>query len=198
MLTAMAQPQVPTDEAPIETWRFTVEDVMKMVDAGVIDEDDPVELINGELLIVSPQGPEHISLKDELRERLVEAYRQGFHVRDQGPLYADRRSLPEPDLCVLRGVPRDYLKRHPAGSDAVLVVELAKTSQKRDRAKIAVYARAGVGTYWLLDLEARRLTVHREPDVTTEQYMQVLTLTEDREVELPEIETRWLVASLLA
>jgi Uma2 family endonuclease len=179
-------------------WRFTADDVMKMLDAGVLHEDDPVELIDGELLIVSPQGPEHIALKDELRERLREAYAGRAHIRDQGPLRADDRSLPEPGLCVLRGAPRDYLTRHATGADAVLVVELAKTSQTRDRRKASVYARAGVPVYWLLDLEERTLTVHSRPNEASSAYGDVVVLGADDRVELPESDAAWTVATMLA
>jgi Uma2 family endonuclease len=169
-----------------------------MVDAGIFGEDDRVELVQGEILEVTPQGPEHRTLKDELHERLADAYRgRDAHVLNQGPLRAGPEGLPEPDLAVIRGARRDYLKRHPGGADALLVVEIAKTSQERDRAKAVDYARGGVPIYWLLDLEARTLDVFSEPDAERGRYRRLASLGEADEVALPNLDVRWRVGSLL-
>jgi Uma2 family endonuclease len=182
----------------LERHHFSTEDVLRMVDAGVLHEDDHVELVEGEVLEMTPQGPEHRSLKDELHARLADAYRgQSVHVLNQGPVLATSDSLPEPDLAVIRGRARDYLDRHPAGTDAVLVVEIAKTSQERDRAKAAVYARGEVPVYWLLDIAARTLDVYTEPDRERGRYRRLVSLRETEDAVLPELGATWSVASLL-
>lgn len=169
-----------------------------MIETGILAEDDRVELVNGELLMVPPQGPEHRAIKDDLNERLVIAYAdRDVHVMNQGPLVAGPMGLPEPDLAVVRGRARDYLEHHPKGGDALLVIEIAKTSQARDEAKAADYARGGVGVYWLLDLAAGRLDVHEEPLVDAGRYRKTTSLARDDEVALPEIDARWQVGSLL-
>jgi len=117
-----------------ESWRserrrFSAEEFVRMVDAGVFREEDRVELVRGEILQVTPQGPEHRGLKDDLHSRLDRAYREhDVHGLDQGPLRAGPLGLPEPDLALVRGRARDYLKRHPEASEALLVIEIAKTS----------------------------------------------------------------------
>jgi Uma2 family endonuclease len=169
-----------------------------MADAGIFGEDDRVELVGGEILDVTPQGPEHRSMKDELHARLGEAYRgQDVHVLDQGPLRAGPIGVPEPDLAVVRGRARDYLDRHPEGTDAILVVEIAKTSQERDREKAADYARGGVPVYWLLDLVARTVDVYSEPDRERGRYRRLESRGEAESVVLPGVGLEWTVASLL-
>jgi Uma2 family endonuclease len=178
--------------------RFTADDLLRMVEAGVIGEDDRVELVGGEVFEVTPQGPEHGSLKDDLHRRLDRAYEPlPAHVLDQRPLRAGPVGLPEPDLAVLRGAPRDYLSRHPSGADAVLVVEIAKTSQDRDREKAADYARGGVPVYWLIDLVARTLDEYTEPDAERARYRRIVSLGEDEDVRLPDLGVTWKVKSLL-
>lgn len=189
----------PMGSAAEELRRFTADEYLRMIDAGVLSDGDRVELVDGEILTVAPQGPEHRSMRVELRERLEAAYRElTVHVDDQGPLRAGDRGVPEPDLAVIRGRPRDYLQAHPRGEDALLVVELAKTSLARDRAKAADYARGAVPVYWLLDLEARVLEVHTRPDAGSGRYRSVAVLREDESVELPGLDAiSWRVATML-
>jgi Uma2 family endonuclease len=162
---------------------FTAEDVHGMVEAGILGEDEPVELLAGELVIVSPQAPPHAALISEIEHLLRRAYADA-HVRVQCPLAASADSLPEPDLAVVRGRPRDYLRRHPGGADVVLVVEVAFTSQALDRAKAPIYAAAGVPVYWLLDCLQDRLEVRTEPQAA-EGYRVVRLYGPEDEVPLP-------------
>jgi Uma2 family endonuclease len=174
---------------------FTVEDVDRMTAAGILGPDDRIELIDGELFEVSPQGPLHMALKDLLRERLTHAYREIAYVRDQGPVDLSQRSRPEPDIAVYRGSARDYLARHPRGKDALLVIEVAYSSQEFDRAKALLYAAAGVPVYWILDLVARRLDIHEGPHGDT--YARVTSLDDTGEVSPPGLDIRWKIADLL-
>jgi Uma2 family endonuclease len=178
--------------------RFRADEVIRMVEMGILREDDRIELVNGELLMVPPQGPEHGGIKDDLHERLARAYAdEDVHVINQRPLVAGDLGLPEPDLAIIRGRARDYLTRHPTGADALLVIEIAKSSQARDREKAADYARGGVPVYWLLDLAERRLDVHEGPLPEAARYRQITSLAEGDEVSLPNLRLRWSVSSLL-
>ena len=143
--------------------RFTVAEYERMIEGGVFHEDERVELIEGELIVVPPQGPEHAGEVSTLTEELVLAYGRGYAVRAQCPLGGDALSLPEPDLVVARGDPRTYFARHPIGSDVVLLIEIAKSSAAYDRRKAAVYAKMGVAEYWLVDLDQRRVEVRTGP-----------------------------------
>ncbi|MEM1304869.1 MAG: Uma2 family endonuclease, partial [Planctomycetota bacterium] len=121
-----------------------------------------VELINGEILEVSPQSHDHFWSIEGLRELLAEVFpRSGFWIRTQGPVEANEASEPEPDLAVIRGSFREAT-RHP--STALLAIEVAKTSQAIDKnTKADLYASAKIEDYWVLDLDRRELTVFRKP-----------------------------------
>jgi Uma2 family endonuclease len=155
---------------------FTVDEVLRMVE-------------------VSPQGPEHAARHTTLRDHLTIAYAGVGHVRDQCPLVASTFSLPEPDVAVIRGSSRDYVTRHPTGSDAILVVEVAITSQKLDRRKIGIYAAAGVAEYWLVDLPKGTLDRFRTPGPDGYAAHDVLGM-EDR-VQLPDIAAQHRIRDLL-
>jgi Uma2 family endonuclease len=174
---------------------FTVDEVLRMVASGILDEDAHVELLEGDLVEVSPQGPEHAARHTTLRDLLTVAYAGIGHVRDQCPLVASKISLPEPDLAVIRGGSRDYVARHPTGADAILVVEVAITSQKLDRRKIGIYAAAGVAEYWLIDLP--RGTLDRFAAPGPEGYATHLVVGMDDTVQLPEIAAQHRIRDLL-
>lgn len=195
LLDMRATPAIPEESLGLERRRFTVDELERMIQAGLFAEDEPVQLIEGELIVMSPQGPEHSAIVGDLGERLREAYSGAGHVRSQCPLRATATSLPEPDLAVVRGAARDYLASHPTGEDALLVVEIAMTSQAVDQMKARVYAAAGVPEYWLLDLAARCLHVHRE--LSASGYAAVTTLREGEIVSPPGRALRWRVSELL-
>ncbi len=143
--------------------RFTADEVARMVEAGILAEDEHLELLDGELFAMSPQGPRHRATTVRLHRRLAEAFGPAFHVQDHSPIAAGPDSLPEPDVAVVRGSEADFADRHPSGADVALVVEVSVTSHALDRAKASVYARAGVAEYWQLDAPGRRLWVSTEP-----------------------------------
>jgi Uma2 family endonuclease len=116
-------------------------------------------------------------------------------VRAQCPLAGAADSLPEPDLAVVRGKPRDFVAMHPTGAHVVLVIEVSRTSQAIDRRKVRAYATIGVPVYWLLDLTARRLEIRSEPD--GDEYRSTRLLGEGDSAGLPETSTSWTVGSLL-
>jgi Uma2 family endonuclease len=182
-------------EAAWPRHRFTVEEIERMAEAGAFDEGPKVELLDGELVDVSPQGPEHATLHSWLGDRLASAYAERAHVRRQCPVRAGSRSLPEPDVAVIRGNVRDYRARHPEGRDLVLAVEVSVSSQALDRQKARIYAAAGVPVYWLLDVAAKTLTVHDDPSETGYARSSVLSAAD--EVELPGTAIRWRVGDLL-
>lgn len=177
--------------------RFTVADVERMADTGVLAEGEHIELLDGELIEMPPQGPIHASLSAELQEALLHVYGNGFAVREAKPMTAGESQLPEPDLAVFRGSHKQFRERHPRGDEAVLVVELARTSLAIDHEKANVYARAGVPTYWIMDLVTRRLEVHEEPQPDG-RYRLVRVLAGDDRVTLPETTVEWRIGDLLA
>ena len=167
-----------------------------MVELGILADDEPVELLEGVLVVVSPQGPPHSSLAVVIRELLAGVYHDETHVQDHSPIDAGPDSLPEPDVAVIRGRPRDYLERHPRGCDVIVAVEVSVTSHAEDRAKAALYARAGIPVYWRVDVPGRRVEVHEDP--TPDGVYRLVTTKLDRDrISPPGQDVSWRVAELL-
>ena len=142
--------------------RLTVDDYDALTATGRL-ADARVELIDGELFAMNAQGPVHASLTVWLRHLIEAAYGSEFHVRDHSPLRATDYDQPEPDLALVRGAPSKQAP-HPTGPDVVLVIEVSVTTVREDREKAAVYARAGVGEYWLINPDESKVEVHRGPN----------------------------------
>ena len=144
--------------------RWTRREFERLYERGVLGSDDRVELIEGELLVVSPEGPYHSASLGEAHRALIRAFGKRYAVRPQNPLTIDEYSLPEPDLLVVPGRPMDYRDEHPGPSVAVLCVEIANSSREFDLGrKLRLYARAGVPEYWVVDLLEQCIHVHRLP-----------------------------------
>jgi len=165
-----------------------------MADAGIFGDDEHVELLDGVLVEMSPQGPPHAGTIGDLAERLRRVYPQCC-VREQCPLVAGQYSLPEPDLALVPGSARTYVTRHPNASEALLVVEIASSSRPRDRRKSTIYARAGAPVYWLIDLTTRKLEVRAAAEDGV--YTETLIHGEDDRVSLPDGQGEWSVSDLL-
>ncbi len=160
--------------------RWTAEDLSRMVEAGLLQENDPLELIDGELIVMSPQGPRHRMSTVRVRRCLEQAFGPGFYVQDHSPVLAAADSVPEPDVAVVR-LPEQF-DRHPSAADVVLVVEISHSSQDEDRAKASVYAGGGFETYWNLDLVARRLMVYTDPHPGDREYRRIAVVGETERV----------------
>lgn len=151
----------PQAHAP-QPYRFTVDDVSRMAEAGVLAPDARLELIDGQLLRMSPTGPHHAHAVTLLDRLLQERVGDAFLVRCQQPLLVDLHTQPEPDLAVVPA--GDYSRAHPSASQAQLVVEVSRTSLKFDlEVKASVYAAAGVRCVWVVDVAGRTVTVHEGP-----------------------------------
>ena len=144
--------------------RFTVDQYHRMAEAGVLTEGDRVELIEGEIVEMTPIGSRHAAAVDRLNALVGAALRGRAIVRVQNPVRLGARSEPQPDLAVLRLRVDFYAGAHPGAGDVLLVVEVADASLDYDRAvKLPLYARAGIPEAWLVDVERPALTVHRAP-----------------------------------
>ncbi|MEJ7825809.1 MAG: Uma2 family endonuclease [Solirubrobacteraceae bacterium] len=162
-------------DASLPVHPLTVDDLSAMVDAGILGEDDHIELLDGVLVEMSPQGEPHSHAVRRLTMRLAPiAAAAGLDVSPQCPLnVVSQISLPEPDLAI---VPAGGWDAHAA--QALLVIEISVTSRAIDLGrKAAIYAAAGIPEYWVLDLDRRRLVVHRDP--AGDRYETVDALTDD-------------------
>jgi Uma2 family endonuclease len=142
---------------------FTVEEYHRMAEAGILSEDDRVELIEGELVTMSPIGSRHAACVARLTALLFPVGGRGI-LWVQNPIRLGARSEPQPDVALLRYRPDFYASAHPGPEDILLVVEVAETSADADRSlKIPLYARYGIPEAWLVDLLEERIEIYRHP-----------------------------------
>jgi Uma2 family endonuclease len=144
--------------------RFSVEDYHRMAQAGILGEDDRVELIEGEVVQMAAMGSRHAAQVRRLQRLLQRSLSDRASVSVQCPIRLGHYSEPEPDLALLRPREDDYAAAHPGPEDVLLVVEVADTSADYDRqVKVPLYARHGIAEAWLLDLERGQVEVYRRP-----------------------------------
>jgi Uma2 family endonuclease len=144
--------------------RFTVAEYERMGAAGILGEDDRVELIDGEIVEMSPIGREHAASVDQCADVLRECVGPAAIIRVQGPIQLGEHAEPQPDIALLRRRPDFYRLRLPHPEDILLLVEVADSSLNFDRrVKTPLYADAGIADFWLANLVDDLLLVHRDP-----------------------------------
>lgn len=151
-----------------EKFLWTVERYHRALAAHVLTPDDNVELVNGELVPVTPSNPPHAYTITVLQNWLHGAVTPGeFSVRTQQPITLPPNSEPEPDLVLAQGPDARYRDRHPEAADVLLLIEVTDTTLARDRQrKLPQYAERAVSEVWIVDLNAQAVIVHREPKGT--------------------------------
>ena len=150
--------------ADVQRYRFNVDEFARMGEAGVFAEDDRVELIDGEIREMTPIGSPHAGIVNRLTELMVTRLAGRANVIVQNPIRLDRRTEPQPDLVVARRRKSFYADRHPEPGDVLVVVEVADSSLRYDRAeKVPRYGRAGIPETWLVDVEAGMVTAYTDP-----------------------------------
>jgi Uma2 family endonuclease len=172
-----------TPAIPGEPTRMTVERYFGLVEAGVLSEDDRVELLEGVVVAVTPSSPPHAAVVSMATRALLRVVGERASVRPQCTLVLGRFSAPEPDVAVVPGSDRDYLSAHPR--TAWLVIEVADTSLKQDRiTKAAIYAAAGIPEYWIVNLRDGVVEVMRDPDRERARYGELRTCGRGERLEL--------------
>jgi Uma2 family endonuclease len=165
-MSTLATPQ-PLAGAYHSFRRWTVDEYHRMIDAGILTDEDKVELLEGYVVLKMPRNAPHdgtIDLVDGALDRVVPS---GWFLRIQQAVTLTD-SEPEPDVAVVRGNRRSYLKHHPTPGDIGLLVEIANTSLDRDRDdKTRIYARAGILCYWIVNLSDARIEVYTQPSGPT-------------------------------
>jgi Uma2 family endonuclease len=179
-----------TPDVPSEPTRVTVERYFGLVEAGVLSEDDRVELLEGVIVAMVPSNPPHAAAVGMATLALIRAIGDRAVVRPQCTLVTGAWSAPEPDVAVVPGAHDDYVSAHPR--TALLVVEVADTSLQQDRlTKAAIYARAGIPEYWLVNLRDSVVEVELDPDRDQARYLVTRTCRNGERIRLaalPEVE----------
>lgn len=175
-MTAVANPdlQLLADLTYISLDRYHA-----MIEAGILNEDDTVELLNGKIVDISPIGRFHAVCVSNLAEFFIPKLSRLYRCRQEQPITILTGSEPEPDFVVATRHPHLYLDHHPYPEDIHLLIEVADQTLKRDQeAKLAIYARAGIQEYWILNLVERQLEIYTQPDNTLSIYKEGQTLQE--------------------
>jgi Uma2 family endonuclease len=148
----------------LKRWRFTVDEYHRMGEAGVLGEDDRVELIDGEILEMSPIGPGHSGGINRLTYLFVGRVGDRAVVSVQNPVILNDYEEPQPDLMLLRPRSDFYRSATATPADVLLLIEVADSSVDYDRqVKAPLYARNGIPEYWMLNLLRDQVVVYREP-----------------------------------
>lgn len=148
---------------PVPIRRWSVDEYHEMLRAGILTENDPIELLDGWLVRKMTKNPRHRIATRRVRRALERVVPQGWYVDSQEPITLSA-SEPEPDGAVIRGDSADYADRHPPADAVALVVEVADTTLEFDQTmKKAIYAQAGIPAYWIVNLIDGRLEVYSVP-----------------------------------
>ncbi|MEG4496892.1 Uma2 family endonuclease [Microcoleus sp. F10-C6] len=143
------------------TW--TVEEYHRMIEAGILNEDDNIELLDGRIVEMSPQTPIHAATTQRSDRYLQHLLRDLAAIRVQLPITL-ATSEPEPDIAVVRIDPGDYRDHHPNPSEILLLIEVSYSTLQIDRReKAPIYAKANIAEYWILYVAAREAYIYRNP-----------------------------------
>ncbi|MBM3679710.1 MAG: Uma2 family endonuclease [Actinobacteria bacterium] len=164
--------------------RLTVDELIRMAEVGIIDESERVELVDGALVGMSPEGLDHFHVTTTLSNRLTRLYPEGHMIASNTTLPIGEHAYLEPDVFVVDPPSRELT--WPAPADVILVVEVARTSVAWDRGgKALAYACWGAETYWVVDLVADEVVVHTSPGVNG--YRAVRSHRGDEAIPLPRL-----------
>ena len=162
---------------------WTVDEYHRLIETGILTTDEKVELVEGQIIQMSPQRPPHAATTQRTANYLSRLLRNQAYIRVQLPITLLPNSEPEPDIAVVRIDDREYFDHHPTADEMFLLVEVAKTTLKSDRIiKASTYAKAEIPEYWVLDVQERQVHVFREP--VGEAYQQETILNEDATISM--------------
>jgi Uma2 family endonuclease len=161
----------------VTTAKWTLEQYHRMIEAGILD-DQPVELLNGEIIVMPSEGEPHAYYSTDTRRYLEALLGDRAEVRDGHPItIPSSNSEPEPDLAIVQPLGREYLTHHPYPENVFWLIEYSNTSLKKDLdAKAKAYAAAGIVEYWVVNLQTMELIVMRDPIAA--EYQSQITLTQ--------------------
>jgi Uma2 family endonuclease len=150
---------------PLAARRFTVEEYHRMAEVGILAPGDRSELLDGEILALTPVGARHAAcVKRLIRLCAPLVVRQAVTLSVQDPVILGPYDEPQPDVALLRYRADDYAASHPTPADVLLLIEVADTSLDYDRQiKLPRYARSEVPEVWLVNLEDQQVEIYREP-----------------------------------
>jgi Uma2 family endonuclease len=168
----------------LKTYRFTTEEYHQMGEAGILSEEKRVELINGEIVEMSPSKSPHAGVVNFLNKLLNDCLGEEYILTVQNPIHIEPYSEPEPDLAILRYRDDFYSKSHPTPEEIVMLIEVADTSLEKDRlVKLPLYAAAGISEVWIVNLQDKQLEVYTQAG--EEGYLKSLIYNKEAVIQHP-------------
>jgi len=181
--------QLPASEFSL--YRLRVEDYEKMVEYGIFDEDEKIELWDGILVEMSPKGTKHANAIRRISREIEKKLGERIIFSAQDPIRLDDFSEPEPDVVLLVPPVEKYDFSHPTPKDIYLVMEIADSSIEKDRRKAASYAQNGILQYLLLNLNTNEIEDYREPSADGYRFKKTYTENESFNlVAFPDVEIK--------
>lgn len=189
-----AQP-IAAEDPYSSLFHFTVAQYEQLIEQGFLEEGAPCELLDGIIFHKNradmgandmTHGPGHANRVEQLTLLLSGVARQlGVRMRCQLPLQLSHNDAPEPDFALVIQTSSEVMNRHPQGDEVVLVIEVASSSLKQDRnRKLAIYARAGIPEYWIINLTTKQLEIFRTPDSQQGSYQESRVLLSGDQTQL--------------
>lgn len=161
--------------ATLTTVKWNIDDYHRMIEAGILG-DRRAELLWGEIVEMAPEGKPHAHLSSSAGDYIREMLAGRVKVREEKPITLPDDSEPEPDIAVVQDLGDEYLDHHPYAANIFWLVEYADASLKKDlEIKSQLYAEAGIGEYWVVNLKSMELVVFTEPGTGGYQRQQTLT-----------------------
>ena len=177
---------------------ITLERYHAMIEAGILGEDDAVELLAGRIVDRSPIGRFHAVCVDNLAEYFLPKLSGNYRCRQEQPITISTGSEPEPDYVIATRHDHQYLTHHPYPGDIHLLIEVADRTLDRDQGtKRRIYAEAGIPEYWIFNLVERQLEIYTAPDTESGTYGELTILAEDAQVQDHPLAGTVAVAALL-
>lgn len=175
--------------------RFDIEAYYKMSEHGIIPQKN-TELINGEIIKMTPIGSSHAACVDKINRFLFELLEDDLIIRVQNPIRLNNHSEPEPDISILKSKADFYASGHPQAEDVLLVIEVADSSLEHDRnIKSNLYAEAGISEYLIINLEESQIEFHQNPQ--DGKYQQVSFFLEKKVLKLQSLNKTVTASSFL-
>ncbi|MEM9773998.1 MAG: Uma2 family endonuclease [Chloroflexota bacterium] len=160
--------------SPERVWQMSVAQYHAMIQAGILTEEDPVEFLEGRIIEKMPKNPLHSAVTTILFAVLEALLPDGWFIRSQEPITTED-SEPEPDIAIVQGDMTDYFYAHPQPEQVGILIEVSDSTLSQDRAsKMRIYARAGIQTYWIVNLQEMQVEVYAAP-TENEDYNQTST-----------------------
>ena len=174
-----------------------VEEYHLMAQAGILTAEDRVELIQGEIIQMSPIGSRHALCVNKLNAILNTYINSPDFISVQNPIQLSELSEPEPDIAVIHGPMERFVDHHPRPEDVHLIIEVAETTLDTDREiKLPLYAEAGIPVIWIINLKDKEVEVHTNPD--KKSYLERKIFRKDAQLPLPHLDTNITVSDIIS